>query len=297
MSKNGKDKSKKDEFVHHNNYDIAQKHVIGGLKSGNEIPDFFGIGPKKFDRVENVQLDQVVYTFGKQPDLVLWFEGDTLVNWENQSIYEDDNVERFYEYYFRLRQKFKGQFKDFYTLVVYLCKRPESGVIDTIKDSTGSFKMLTYFVGDETDGDEKFQKISAKIKENPKVQLDEEEKIELLYNAFKNNKVSVNDRALEILDTVIVLEDKEEQYAIMSNVLVMGDKKFTDEVKKLIKEALEMNSLYDEILYGDKIKEYEKEIILNMISEGFSNKQIMKLIPKLEEEKIEELRRMQKNEK
>lgn len=55
-----------------------------------------------------------------------------------------------------------------------------------------------------------------------------------------------------------------------------------------------MNS-FDEILYGNKIREYEKQIILNMISEGLSNKQIMKFIPKVDEEKIEEIRRIHKN--
>ncbi|MGM1361137.1 hypothetical protein ACS2B2_25775 [Bacillus cereus group sp. BceL297] len=70
-----------------------------------------------------------------------------------------------------------------------------------------------------------------------------------------------------------------------------------DEYRELIKKIQGTDfDKYTEILFGDEIREHGKQVILRMIEQGWTNKQIIEITYE-DEEKIEELRLIYKNQK
>lgn len=249
--------------VPYHNQDIAQKSFFKNQVEGSIPYELFHsqIGIELPSIIETLDTDiSGIKWVLKEPDNVYKLEGNLYLNVEYQATYRNDDIYRFFEYYFQLVQKHKDDIKKFVTVVIYTCKKPESNeVIASLDHGFNNFQIRPIFVREMKDSG-RFKEIMGKIEQNPFEKLTQEELQFLIYNPFMEHNESIVDRAINVTMLASKIQDESTQVQLVGSVLTLFGKVMPEETfEQLYQEVINMSTAFERV-FNTKVKEEAERI-------------------------------------
>ncbi|MGF7036586.1 hypothetical protein J2T17_007660 [Paenibacillus mucilaginosus] len=242
-------KGDRDAIIHHNKMDIVQRLLAENMR-GQMPLKAFGIETAKVREVLSAKLPDVE-TKDDDADMFYILEDETLLHVEFQTTSNKDDVFRFAQYVLKLYNKYKEETDSesikIQSFVLYAphIRRPVRNKLDV---GVLCYEFTPIFLN-EINADAEYSKIADKIKQDPHLELSEEEKMLMIYKPlFSSSFRDIEREAILVVRDLKELADSAIKSRMISTVFVLTMKYLSENGQTKIWEVLkEMNIVRDEM--------------------------------------------------
>ncbi len=275
--------------IHRNGMDIVQRFMAEKM---------VGQFPLKALSYESAKVKEVlstdlpdVTTKDDKADTLYLLEDGTFLHVEYQTTVKKHDSFRFAGYVMALYNKFidDKRFSTFiFKSVVIYAPHIKRGSVNAIFDIGAMYYHYDPIFLNEIQQEESYIHIIDKIRQNPNVKLTDEEKMIILYKPlFNSSKEEIESDAILVVRDIQEIADELEKAKLTGTLFVLVKKYLSEQGQKRIWEALkQMDIVKEEIQeqfkqwHYERRKEEMKELLIEAIKEGDSQKFIERLIKK-----------------
>jgi hypothetical protein len=267
--------------VHHNGMDIVQR-----LMAEKMIGQF----PLKALSYETAKVREVLSTDlpnlktkDDKADTLYLLEDGIFLHVEYQTSFKKHDPFRFAGKVMDLYNKYKDDIRFsifiFHSVVVF-APHIQRRFVDEIFDIGAIQYHFESIFLNEVRKDESYVEIIDKIRQNPHFELNDEEKMVILYKPlFNNSKEEIEREATLVVKDIQEIADESEKAKLTGTLYVLVKKYLSEDGQKRIWAVLKQMDVIKEDIQ-EQFKEHIKELLIEAIKEGDSQKSIERLIKK-----------------
>ncbi|MBW8348839.1 hypothetical protein K0H71_05140 [Bacillus sp. IITD106] len=288
--------------VHHNTMDIVQRLMAEKMR-GQYPLKALDFQTAKVKEVLSTDLPYVK-TKDDKADTLYLLEDDTFLHVEYQTSVKKHDTFRFAGYVMDLYNKYKDDKRisrfSFQSVVIFAPNIKRTSVNTVFDIGAIHYNYFPLFLN-EVQKKEEYIEIINKIRKNPETRLTDEEKMLILYRPlFNNGNVAIEKDALLVVRDIQEISDESEKAMLTGTLFALVRKYLSREGQEKIWEAIkEMDIVQERIeqLYQERRKELLKELLIDAIKDGDSEKSIQRLIKKgnFNKSEVEEIYREVEN--
>lgn len=223
-------------------------------------------------------------------------EDDTFLHVEYQTSVKTHDSFRLARYVLDLYNKYKDNKEiskfSFQSVVIYAPHIKRSVVSSVFDIGAIRYNFFPLFLN-EVKKEDDYEQIVDKIRQNPDVELTEEEKMVILYRPlFNSTKEEIENKALNVVRDIQEMADSSEKAKLTGTLFVLVKKYLSLEGQEKIWEALEEMDIVRERFeqkHQMLTKELLRELLVEAIKEGDSSQSVNRIIKKgnFSEEEVE----------
>jgi hypothetical protein len=281
--------NQEDMEIHHNGMDIVQRFMAE--KMAGQFPlKALSYETAKVKEVLSTDLPNVATKHDKADTLYLLEDG-TFLHVEYQTTVKKDDSFRFAGYVMGLYNKYMDdkRFSTFiFKSVVIYAPHIKRGSVKTVFDIGAIHYHYDSVFLNEVKRGESYVHIIDKIRQNPDVNLTDEDKMAILYKPlFNSSKEEIESDAILVARDIQEIADESEKAKLTGTLFILVKKYLSEHGQKRIWEVLkQMDIVKEEIQeqfkqwHYERRKEEMKELLKEAIQEGDSQQSIERLIKK-----------------